>query len=96
MALGKPVVTYLRDDAVERSAAGLGVRCPIVSATTENLVEKLRPLVESPELRRRIGAEGRAYVEQVHDVERMTDRLDRKSTRLNSSHTDISRMPSSA
>ena len=75
MALGKPVVTYLRDDAVERSAAGLGVRCPIVSATTENLVEKLRPLVESPELRARLGAEGRAYVEQVHDVERMTDRL---------------------
>ena len=26
----------------------------------------------------------------------LVDRLDRKSTRLNSSHTDISRMPSSA
>ena len=29
-------------------------------------------------------------------VKRFVDFLDRKSTRLNSSHTDISRMPSSA
>ena len=31
----------------------------------------------------------------VHE-ELMTQQIDRKSTRLNSSHTDISRMPSSA
>lgn len=75
MALGKPVVTFLHDEAVRRSAEAFGVKVPIVSATPETLVEQLRPLVESPELRRRLGAEGRAYVEQVHDVERMTDRL---------------------
>ncbi len=75
MALGKPVVTFLRDEPVRRTEEALGVRVPIVSATKETLVERLRPLVESPELRRRIGAESRAYVEQVHDVERMTDRL---------------------
>ena len=27
------------------------------------------------ELRRRIGAESRAYVEQVHDIDRIADRL---------------------
>ena len=75
MALGKPVITFLHDAAVERSAAALGVKVPIVSATPESLVEQLRPLVESPELRHRIGAESRAYVERVHDVERMTDSL---------------------
>lgn len=75
MALGKPVVTFLRDEPVRRTEEALGVRVPIVSATKETLVERLRPLVESPELRRRIGAESRAYVERVHDVERMTDRL---------------------
>ncbi len=32
-------------------------------------------VVESPAERRRIGAESRAYVEQVHDIERVTDRL---------------------
>jgi glycosyltransferase involved in cell wall biosynthesis len=75
MALGKPVVTYLKEDVVEKSAAGYGIRIPIVSATKETLVDALRPLVEQPELRRRIGAESRAYVEQVHDIDRIADRL---------------------
>ena len=48
MALGKPVVTYLKPDVVERSAAGFGIRIPIVPATKETLVEALRPLVEQP------------------------------------------------
>ena len=34
-----------------------------------------RPLVESPEERRRIGAASRAYVERVHDADRIADRL---------------------
>ncbi len=75
MALGKPVVAYLKPDVVERSAEGFGIRIPIVPATAETLVQALRPLVENPELRRRVGAESRAYVEQVHDSERVADRL---------------------
>jgi glycosyltransferase involved in cell wall biosynthesis len=75
MALGKPVVTYLKPDVVERSAAGYGIRLPIVPATKETLVEVLRPLVEQPALRREIGTASRAYVEQVHDVDRVADRL---------------------
>jgi glycosyltransferase involved in cell wall biosynthesis len=75
MALGKPVVTYLKPDVVERSAQGYGIRIPIVPATKESLVDVLRPLVEQPALRREIGAAGRAYVERVHDVDRIADRL---------------------
>ena len=45
---------------------------PIVSATKETLVEALRPLVESPALRREVGAASRAYVERVHDVDRVS------------------------
>jgi glycosyltransferase involved in cell wall biosynthesis len=75
MALGKPVVTYLKEDVVEKSAAGYGIRIPIVPATKETLVDALRPLVDDPALRRRIGAESRAYVEQVHDIDRVADRL---------------------
>ncbi len=75
MALGKPVVTYLKPEVVDRSAAGFGVRIPIVPATKETLVEALRPLVEQPALRREIGAASRAYVEQVHDIDRVADRL---------------------
>jgi len=75
MALGKPVVTYLKPELVERSAEGYGIRLPVVPATKETLVEALRPLVEHPALRREVGVASRAYVEQVHDVDRIADRL---------------------
>jgi len=75
MALGKPVVTYLHEEAVERTERAFGVEVPIVSATEETLVERLRPLVESAEERRRLGEAGRAYVEHVHDAEKGADRL---------------------
>ncbi len=75
MALGKPVVTFLHDEAVRRTEAATGARVPIVSATAETLREALRPLVADAGLRRTLGAESRAYVERVHDVERVADRL---------------------
>jgi glycosyltransferase involved in cell wall biosynthesis len=75
MALGKPVVTFLHEEAMRRTEEAFGMPVPIVSATKETLVEALRPLAESPEERRRAGAASRAYAEHVHDLERMTDRL---------------------
>jgi glycosyltransferase involved in cell wall biosynthesis len=75
MALGKPVVTHLKPDVVEKSAAGFGVRVPIVAATAETLVDALRPLVDDPARRRELGVESRAYVEQVHDIDHVADRL---------------------
>ena len=75
MALGKPVVTFLHDEAVRRTEEAFDIEVPLVSATKETLRERLRPLVESPLDRRVIGAASRAYVEHVHDLERTTDRL---------------------
>jgi glycosyltransferase involved in cell wall biosynthesis len=75
MALGKPVLTYVRDEAVRRSEAGYGVRVPIVNVTKETLRERLAELIADPARRREIGAASRAYVERVHDVERVADRL---------------------
>ena len=75
MALGKPVMAFLRDDAVERTEQAFGVRVPVVSITKETLHERLAPLVESAEERRRIGTESRAYVEQVHDMHKIGEKL---------------------
>lgn len=75
MALGKPVVTFLHEDAVRRTEEAFGVRVPLVPATKDTLADALRPLVDSPEERRRIGAESRAYVERVHDADRVAERL---------------------
>jgi glycosyltransferase involved in cell wall biosynthesis len=75
LALGKPVVTFLHEEAVRRTEEAFGLPVPIVRATKETLAEALRPLVESPDERRRVGSASRAYAEEVHDLERMTDRL---------------------
>ena len=75
MALGKPVVTFLHEEARRRTEQELGVEVPIVSATKEDLRSRLEPLVADAAERRRLGAASRAYVEQVHDLERVADRL---------------------
>jgi glycosyltransferase involved in cell wall biosynthesis len=75
MALGKPVVARLREDSVQRTRSALGRDVPVVSATADTLRERLRPLVENGAERRRVGAASREYAEQVHDIERITDRL---------------------
>ncbi len=75
MALGKPVLTFLHDEAVKRTEEACGTKVPLVPTTKETLAEMLAPLVESAEERRRIGAQSRAYVERVHDADRVADKL---------------------
>jgi glycosyltransferase involved in cell wall biosynthesis len=75
MALGKPVVTFLHEDAVARTEDAFGTTVPVVSAAADTLAAHLRPLVEDAAYRRRVGAASRAYVERVHDVEQVADRL---------------------
>ena len=60
---------------VEQAERAYGTKVPLVAATKETLVEALRPLVESPSRRREVGAASRAYVERVHDIDRVADRL---------------------
>jgi glycosyltransferase involved in cell wall biosynthesis len=75
MALGKPVVGHLHEEAVARTEAELGVSVPVVRATKDDLRSRLEPLVASAAERRRVGEASRTYAEQVHDLEQVTDRL---------------------
>jgi glycosyltransferase involved in cell wall biosynthesis len=75
MALGKPVVTFLHDEAVRRTEEAFGIEVPIASASKETLRDRLAQLVADAELRRRLGTASRAYVERVHDLEQVSDRL---------------------
>jgi glycosyltransferase involved in cell wall biosynthesis len=75
MALGKPVVSFLHDEARRRTAETLGAEVPIVQATKDSLGDALRSLVGSPAERRRVGAASRTYVEHVHDADAVADRL---------------------
>ena len=75
MALSKPVLSYLRPEAVQETERELGVPVPIVRVTTKTLRERIAELAASPEERQRIGALSRAYVERVHDADKGADRL---------------------
>jgi glycosyltransferase involved in cell wall biosynthesis len=75
MALGRPVLAFLNDDAVARTEQAFGTKVPVVSVTKETLADRLRALVDSREERLRVGAESRAYVELVHDPDRVAERL---------------------
>jgi glycosyltransferase involved in cell wall biosynthesis len=76
MALGKPVVTFLHEEAVRRTEEAFGVEVPILSASRDDLLERLGALVAAgPEEWRRRGGAARAYVERVHDSEHIAERL---------------------
>lgn len=76
MALAKPVLAFLNDDAVERTEQAFGTRVPVIKVTKETLAKRLREVVDAgPEERRRIGEASRAYVERVHDPDTIADRL---------------------
>ena len=71
-------------------ASGIALMSPDVGAVVVRLSENLQPLSE-------LQSQCEASQLTLPVVARVDgDRQDRKSTRLNSSHTDISRMPSSA
>ena len=75
MALGKPVVAFLHEEAVRRTEEAFGIEVPIVHATKKTLPDVLDRLTSSPEELRRIGAASRAYAERVHDLANVADRL---------------------
>jgi glycosyltransferase involved in cell wall biosynthesis len=75
LALGKPIVTFLHDEAVRRTEEAYGVEVPIRSATADTLREALRPLVADAALRGQLGAASRAYAEKLHDVDVIAGQL---------------------
>ena len=71
MASGLPVICNLSDRVYTsflREHSFLA-ECPVVSATPDSIVDVLRRLVTDPEIRLRLGAAGRAYVERYHSFD---------------------------
>jgi len=68
MALGKPAVCYLDPQWMTYRPD-----CPIVNAKPDDLVLKLRALVENPKLRIKLGDLGTAYAWKYHDIRSITD-----------------------
>jgi len=76
MALGKPVVTFLHEEATRRTEEAFGLPVPIVNASADTLHDRLAELVAlGPSAREEIGRASRAYAERVHDLDRVTEQL---------------------
>jgi glycosyltransferase involved in cell wall biosynthesis len=75
MAYAKPVLGYIHEEAAARTADAFGVALPIVRTTKQTLADDLRRLAVSADDRRAKSQQSRAYVECVHDADRMADRL---------------------
>ncbi|MFC6231469.1 glycosyltransferase family 4 protein [Paenibacillus allorhizosphaerae] len=71
MAMGKPVICYIRDDLRGTFPRGL----PIVSANPDTIFEVLKDLLNRPSDWRKLGEEGRSYVEQTHSYEKVAQKL---------------------
>jgi hypothetical protein len=70
MAAGRAVVAHLRGDFVEHLRG-----CPVVDATPATVTGVLRALVRDPGRRELLGASGRRYVTQHHDLRVVGGRL---------------------
>ena len=64
MAMGKPVVCYLRPDILERSPADM----PVINADPDTLYSVLKEILLSPEKLVDIGKRSREYIENHHDA----------------------------
>jgi glycosyltransferase involved in cell wall biosynthesis len=73
MALGKPVICYIQESLVSTYPDGF----PIVNANPDTIESVLEELILSPQKRYEIGKQGRAYVEEIHDIKVVAKRLEK-------------------
>jgi len=66
MALAKPVVVHLDEEAAAETEEAFGLELPLVRADEGNLEDVLAGLLEVRETLPELGRRSRAYVEQVH------------------------------
>ena len=75
MALGKPVICYIRNEDLKFIPPGMKDDMPVLNTTKENIYDKLLLLVENEKSRRELGEKGREYVEKWHDPVKIVKRL---------------------
>lgn len=66
MALGKPVISNFQGDTSVLRYYSYFDECPIVQANIDTIYEKLKWLVENPDIRKEIGEASRRYAEKYH------------------------------
>ncbi len=73
MALGKPVVAYIRERDLKFVPAAMRDQLPVVSADPSTIKEVIRKLVRDVELRRSLAERSRRFVEDWHDPKKVAE-----------------------
>jgi glycosyltransferase involved in cell wall biosynthesis len=71
MCMGKPVLCCVKKDLVDKHYHNL----PILNTSPEFVYENLIKLIENPEQRIELGAQGRKYVERIHESREITKKI---------------------
>ena len=71
MALGNPVICNVKQKFIDMYFKDL----PIFNSLPLSLAEDLRILIEDSNLRKKLGENGRKYVEQMHDADKIAKQL---------------------
>ncbi len=76
MALGKPVICYIRDEDLQYIPEEMAEEIPVIRADPDTICEVLRHhLTEARENLREIGMKGRRYAEKWHDPSKIAAHL---------------------
>ena len=67
MAMGKPVIAYIREDDLRFVPRQLAAELPIVRATPDTVQDRLAELLADPAKLAEIGRRSRRFVERWHD-----------------------------
>lgn len=70
MCLGKPVCAYIREDLESYMPFN-----PLINISKENIVERLKNVIEDEKYRQEVGEISRKYVEQEHDSNKIALKL---------------------
>ena len=71
MAMGKPVMCYIRQQDMKWIPEEMAKDMPIIRVTKEDLYEKLKYYIEHKEELENIARKSRQYVEKWHDPEKI-------------------------
>lgn len=71
MAMGKPVIGWISDFMKEKYPKEL----PIISANPDNIEQKIEYVINNRDMLKKIGIDGRKYVEKYHDINVVTNNI---------------------
>ncbi|MDQ0255333.1 glycosyltransferase involved in cell wall biosynthesis [Evansella vedderi] len=71
MALGKPVICYIRNDLTNTYPQEL----PILNASPKSIYKVLKKIIVNPDQRYKLGVKGRQYAEMHHDLQQIASQL---------------------